>query len=50
MITLDGALHGPGGREEDRAGGFKYGGCTSSNGDELFGEIMNEEMLSKYAH
>ncbi|MCJ7935742.1 MAG: dihydrofolate reductase family protein [Chryseobacterium sp.] len=44
MITLDGVMQAPGGPEEDPAGNFKYGGWTVSYGDELFGQIMKEEM------
>ncbi|WP_426483179.1 dihydrofolate reductase family protein [Chryseobacterium sp. R2ACT005] len=44
MITMDGVMQAPGGPEEDRSGNFKYGGWTVSYGDELFGEIMQEEM------
>lgn len=44
MITLDGIIQGPGGPEEDTSGGFRYGGWTASYGDELFGEIMKEEL------
>lgn len=44
MITLDGVMQGPGGPEEDVSGDFRYGGWTVSYGDELFGQIMQEEM------
>ncbi|TZF93700.1 dihydrofolate reductase [Chryseobacterium panacisoli] len=44
MITMDGVMQAPGGPEEDISGNFKYGGWTVSYGDELFGEIMQEEM------
>ncbi|AKK73888.1 dihydrofolate reductase [Chryseobacterium gallinarum] len=44
MITLDGVMQAPGGPEEDTSGNFEYGGWTVSYGDELFGQIMQEEM------
>ncbi|WP_213279043.1 dihydrofolate reductase family protein [Chryseobacterium indologenes] len=44
MITMDGVIQAPGGPEEDTSGNFQYGGWTVSYGDELFGEIMQEEM------
>ncbi|KFF74891.1 dihydrofolate reductase [Chryseobacterium sp. P1-3] len=44
MITLDGVMQAPGGPEEDTSGNFAYGGWTVSYGDELFGQIMQEEM------
>lgn len=44
MISIDGVMQAPGGREEDPSGNFKYGGWTVSYGDELFGKIMQEEM------
>jgi len=44
MITLDGIMQGPGGKDEDTSGGFKYGGWTAAYGDEMFGKIMQEEM------
>ncbi|KMQ59692.1 dihydrofolate reductase [Chryseobacterium sp. BLS98] len=44
MITMDGVMQAPGGPEEDASGDFKYGGWTVSYGDEIFGQIMQEEM------
>jgi dihydrofolate reductase len=44
MITLDGVMQAPGGPEEDRSGGFKFGGWTASYGDEDFNRIMAEEL------
>jgi len=40
MITLDGVMQAPGGPEEDKSGGFKYGGWTASYGDEVSGKIL----------
>ncbi len=44
MITLDGVMQAPGGPGEDTSGGFKYGGWTASYGDEVFNNIMAEEL------
>jgi dihydrofolate reductase len=44
MITLDGVMQAPGGPEEDTSGGFEYGGWTAPYGDEIFNEIMAEEL------
>ncbi len=44
MITLDGVMQAPGGPDEDKSGGFKYGGWTASYGDEVFGETLKKQM------
>lgn len=44
MISLDGVMQAPGGPGEDTSGGFKLGGWTASYGDELFSQIMQEEL------
>jgi dihydrofolate reductase len=44
MLSLDGVMQAPGGRDEDTSGGFKYGGWTVPYSDESFGKILNEEL------
>ena len=44
MITLDGVMQAPGGTREDGSGGFKYGGWTAPYGDEMFENVMQEEL------
>jgi dihydrofolate reductase len=39
-VTLDGVMQAPGGSEEDRSNGFKWGGWIAPHWDEL----MNEEL------
>jgi dihydrofolate reductase len=42
FITLDGVMQAPGGPEEDKTGGFAYGGWqTSFPSDEMLGSIIN---------
>jgi dihydrofolate reductase len=44
MITLDGVMQAPGGPKEDRSKGFKYGGWTSSYGDETYDKAVQTEL------
>jgi dihydrofolate reductase len=44
MITLDNVMQGPGGPEEDRSGGFEYGGWTAPYGDDVFNKALEKEM------
>jgi dihydrofolate reductase len=44
MISLDGVMQAPGGSKEDKSGGFKYGGWTSSYTDEAYGKALQEEL------
>lgn len=37
-------MQAPGGPEEDPSGGFEYGGWTASYDDEVFGEVLEEQM------
>jgi dihydrofolate reductase len=44
MITLDGVMQAPGGPEEDKSSGFKYGGWTAPYGDEVYGKVVQKEL------
>ena len=44
FITLDGVVQAPGGPDEDKSGGFKYGGWTAPYGDEVFNKVLQKIM------
>ena len=44
FVSLDGVVQAPGGPDEDRSGGFAYGGWTAPYFDEFFGKVMGEQM------
>ena len=41
FVSLDGIMQAPGGPDEDRTGGFAFGGWTFSHWDEAMGRSMN---------
>jgi dihydrofolate reductase len=44
MISLDCVMQAPGGPEEDKSGGFKYGGWVASYDDEVGGKVVQKEL------
>ena len=44
FVTMDGVMQAPGGPEEDRTGGFAYGGWQFPYWDEMAGNIMTKIM------
>lgn len=47
MISLDGVLQAGGGPEEDREGGFEYGGWVAPYDDDVSGEVMQKLLKPK---
>lgn len=48
FVSLDGVMQAPGGPEEDRTNGFKWGGWTFSYADEMSGAAMEEWMSQPF--
>ena len=48
FISLDGVMQAPGGSEEDRAEGFKYGGWTFPYFDDESGEEMGKQISGEF--
>lgn len=44
MVTLDGVMQAPSGPEEDPSGGFEYGGWTFPLSDEVYNNVVQEEL------
>jgi dihydrofolate reductase len=44
FITLDGVIQAPGGPEEDKSGGFAFGGWTAPYSDAVSGNVIRGEM------
>jgi dihydrofolate reductase len=42
FLTMDGVLQAPGGPEEDRTNGFKWGGWSANFGDETTGKVIGQ--------
>lgn len=44
MITLDGVMQAPGGRKEDKSGGFNYGGWVAPYSDDAYDDAVKKEI------
>ncbi len=48
FVSLDGVMQAPGGSDEDRAEGFKYGGWTFPYFDEAAGQEMGKQISGSF--
>jgi dihydrofolate reductase len=48
FISIDGVMQAPGGSDEDKATGFKYGGWTVPYFDEFLGKTMGEQLSEPF--
>jgi dihydrofolate reductase len=48
FISLDGVMQAPGGPDEDKSSGFKYGGWTVPFMDDFSGKMMLEQMSKPF--
>jgi len=45
FLTLDGVMQAPGGPDEDRDGGFEYGGWSVKYWDDMMGKLIVEQTM-----
>ena len=48
FLTMDGVLQAPGGPEEDRTGGFKWGGWLFPYADEVTNNVLGRIMSDPF--
>src|SRR5260370_39154935 len=50
FVTLDGVMQSLGSPDEDREGGFEYGGWSAPYGDEVLGKAAGEGLAATTAY
>ncbi|HEY2641928.1 MAG TPA: hypothetical protein VGI66_18805, partial [Streptosporangiaceae bacterium] len=50
FVTLDGVMQSLGSPDEDRDGGFEYGGWSAPYGDEVLGKAAGEGLAATTAY